>query len=39
VDELATLGLLADILVHLQSNLTGVVSRDADTYPTDEGGR
>ena len=30
---------LTDIPVQLQNNLTGVLSRDADTYPTNEGGR
>ena len=30
---------LADIPVQLQNNLTGVLSRDTDTYPTNEGGR
>jgi hypothetical protein len=30
---------LTDIPVQLQHNLTGVPSRDADTYPTNEGGR
>jgi hypothetical protein len=36
VGELAPLGLVA---VQIQSSLTGVLARDADAYPTDEGGR